>query len=268
MAQKESIMRYLETNTSAENDNQPRPSKRSHAWDDDRQQQQQQLAKPTQLHRVGASIGHKSPTLHALLTENIGNLFTDEEDGLVAMFVELHDSLPDPSPHIHQAIRRTLAKLWKWWNQVQTSEISRDVSGALTDDEIGLTAMMREMSQQVVGSSNNAAGSSSSSWGPTKEQFQSAQAFMDAMLAQMLHAFYQAKVAATDVAKEIPELVAPTPVGVIQDDVSLQGMFRELSQQWPGTSEEHFEEYMLGRLHTITEESIIAETVTSEDLDD
>lgn len=197
------------------------------------------LAEPAQLHRVGASIGHKSPTLHTLLAQHIPDLITDEEDGLVAMFTEIHRSIPDPQMHV--AMRSALARLWQFWNQVQDSEVSR----VLTDDQVGMAAFIKEVGDSTAMESRQA--------------LQSATQFLDAMLARMLHSFAQT----TQTASEISELVAPTPRGVIEDDVSLRGMFREVSQQFPRMQTKEVERHLLGRLQQISEESALDTNVVS-----
>ena len=193
------------------------------------------LSRPTQFRRVGASIGHKSsPTLHSLLKDHVPGVLIDEEDGLVAMFQEIHRSMPDTG--MDAAMQRALQQLWRAWLSVHA--VGQDTSRALTDPDIGMTAMFREFVTE-----------------PAAPAVLSATAFLDALLAHLLHSFYTVQHTAAAAAADTAELVIPTPTAPIDDDISMAGMLREVSQQFPRMRTDDMERHLLGRLQQISQES-------------
>jgi hypothetical protein len=176
------------------------------------------------LHRVGASIGNS--TIASLL-ENVPDVLKDEEDGIVAMFSEIHRSLPEPPEQLQAFIKSTLAHLLAAWTAVKSSTAAK----ALTDDEYGVTAMFKELGDSL----------------PKTD----VGAYLDALFANMVLAYYGAKSAA----KEVPQLLAPEQDSIIDDDVSLAGMFKEVAHQFPGVSEKEAESYMVNRFKQVTEEA-------------
>ena len=220
------------------------------------------LLTPTPLHRVGASIGY-SPTLHSLLTSHIPDFVVDEEDGIVAMFAEMNRSLPS-TEDVQEVLRKTLHQMWLVWKQVKAAALIEDdddeeedeinnvasrAAHVSDDEDIGMMAMFREIGDATI---------------PTaRAHWTSAEAFMDHLLAQMLHTFAQKSrsssfsttTATTNFYDALPEIVAPTPTtDLSHEDLSPQAMIREISQQWSRPSRD-VESYLLGRLQQIKEEA-------------
>eukprot|EP00977_Amphora_coffeiformis_P000079 scaffold19_cov169-Amphora_coffeaeformis.AAC.4 len=231
------------------------------------------LSRPTEFRRVGASIGHESsPTLHDLLTTHVSDMLVDEEDGLVAMFQEMSRQLPS-ARDVQAPLRRALQQLWQAWLSVQAA--GHETGRALTDPDIGVTAFFRELVETSQSSKNkelsSASSSSSSSAAAVSTQkdasLSSATAFLDALLAQLLHSFYKVKKTAQQTATETAELVVPTPTAPMDDvDVSMVAMFREASQHFPSSrlrSADDVERHLLGRLQQIAQESQLETTATT-----
>ena len=150
----------------------------------------------------------------------------------MAMFHEIHDSLPEPPELVEAFLKATMAQLLSVWARIRSSDASR----ALTDSEYGMNAMFREMGDSL-----------------PRGQPVDAKRYMDALLAHMVHAYYGAKSAAM----QVPELLLPTPEAAIDDDVSLSDMFREVSDRF-SCSEREAERYMVHRLQQATEEAKVA----------
>lgn len=191
---------------------------------------------PMTLHRVGASIGHDS-TINKLL-EYIPDVFADEDAGIVAMFDEIHKSMPEPPTQVKEFLKATMVQFWSVWTRIQSS----DVAHTVTDPEYGMGAMFREIGASL----------------PQAKKDLDATGYMDAILAHMMHAYY----GVTRQLKKVPELVAPnmSPKSAIMeadenDDISMVGMFREIARQLPDMSEQQVESYMMNRFREVSEEA-------------
>lgn len=237
------------------------------------------LARPTQLTRVGASIGHGwSPTLHRILSAHVPGCVADEEDGIVAMLVEAQRGLVETTPKAVLALRHMLAQMWQAWVRMghSTAALARM---AVTDENVGLAGIWKEIQDVMQWQVSTTTTSTSKSRAVVpvsisinhknpgeSSDLSSKQAFLDALLARMLHAFVQAKQAAT---VDLPEFMAPTPKTTLpeDEDISLQAMFMEVSRSFSPVptngarplSETDVERHLLDRLQQISEESFTAE---------
>lgn len=183
-------------------------------------------------HSHEASIGDETAGSHGtLLDKMIPDLVKDEEDGIVAMFREMHANLPEAPEQVKAMQAGALAQILKVWRQVEGTSAARM---ALTDEDASMVAMFREIAGSIGG-------------GLTRGG-QAASGFMDTLLARIL--------SAVQGLGKIPELVAPTPERSMEsEDVSLQAMFREIAQLFPGTSEAEVEDYMLARVGQVAEKA-------------
>jgi len=132
-----------------------------------------------------------------------------------------------------------------FWTHVQSSvqssvqsAKSSDVSRVVADPEIGMAGMFKEIGDSLPKSNVNASE------------------YMDALLAKLLETYSKAKHTVGNAASQVPELINPTPTTVIDDDVSLAGMFKEVARKFPGTTEQQAEGYMVGRLQQISEAAV------------
>ena len=228
---------------------------------------EENLCRPNEFRCVGASIGHKSsPTLHSLLKNNLSDMFTDEEDGLVGMFHAIHPQLPSTlDENVYVPFRQALERLWQAWLSLQSA--GYETSQALTDSDVGMSAMFRELFVNATQSSSftasynkdNREESFSQSFDDASAEkdlpssSSSATASLDAMLAKLLHSYYKVQKTARQTTTETAEVIVPTPTAPMNDvDVSLGTMFREASQHFPSTSRlrsaDDVERHLLGRL--------------------
>ena len=156
------------------------------------------------------------------------------------MFSEMRQAMPEPPEQVQAAMRATIGQLVAFWASLQSTEAVK----AIADPQFGMAGMFREMG------------------GSLNQGRMDATEYMDAVLANLLHTYYRAKSQVGSTAKQVgsaashvPELIVPTPETVIDDDVSIAGMFQEVARQFPGTTEEKAEQYMVGRLQQVAEES-------------
>ena len=223
------------------------------------------LCQPPQLNRVGASIGHKSPTLHGLLSAHVPGFVKDEEDGIMAMFAETHRKIRETTPRVSSALRKTLERLWDVWNKVtHSTEATAAPNSASTtssrsvEDEFGFRGMWKDMHDLV---NSSPAQSSEAS---------DAKAYLDALLANMLHTFAQAKDETTSDSSEPessfsrepawlsrePAWTLATPPDEDDDTSSLRAFYRQVSQKFPSIrSVKEVEWHLLERLQQISQES-------------
>jgi len=210
------------------------------------EQQRQVLASSVSLSRVGASIGEPSPVREILAY--CPGVMQDEEIGILAMFQEIQLQLLPPSSsssyfdHLHEYSDENVVKqaMLKLFALAASSELGRVV----TDDQYGFSAMFREWGHQL---------------GLRKYKMNAVQ-LMDALVAYVLRASYAVVKSGHDIGNAIT-LADEDFVSIINnddDDISLTGMFKEVSNHFPGIlSEREAETYVLTRFMQVAEEATV-----------
>ena len=182
-------------------------------------------------------------TIKKLFEQHLPGVVADEELGLVAMFQEIHQSMPEvPGKEL---ARTTMAHIFAAWADVQKKAIEAASSSSSSSNEsnsggsprsstatqleatedVSMAAMFREIGDALPGVQRDAAES------------------MDAILANMLLAV-----------SHVPELVSPTvtanSVVSKDEDLSLAGMFKEIASLIPGgnVSEKQVEKHIVDRV--------------------
>lgn len=203
---------------------------------------------PSSAHPVDVS-GDKAEGPSSVRNNVIPGVLSDQEIGMFAMFSEMHQeakrNMPEAPEQVKATMRAAMAKLLAFWTHVQSSvqssvqsAKSSEISRAVTDPEIGMAGMFKEIGDSLPKSNVNASE------------------YMDALLAKLLETYSKAKHTVGNAASQVPELINPTPTTVIDDDVSLAGMFKEVSRKFPGTTEQQAEGYMVDRLQQISEAAV------------
>ena len=172
-----------------------------------------------------------------LFNEHVPGVVADKEVGLVAMFQEIHQSMPE-TPGKEQA-RAAVAHIFAAWADMQKKTIEAAKSSMdsprsstavpIVKDDISMAAMFKEVGDAMPSVQRDAVET------------------MDAILAKMLLAV-----------SHVPELVSPTvtetSIGASKnEDISLTGMFKEIASLLPGgnVTEKQVETHMVGRVEQI-----------------
>ena len=215
------------------------------------------------------------PVMHEIFHEHVPGMVTDEEIGIAAMFREIHGVMPAASGQ--EVAREAMAQLWTAWTAVQRSaaaslaaaqEVTRsavDQATALHDDnegaaaagrgeeDISMAAMFREVRDSL-----------------RHEPEIDTKVYLDALLANMLHTYAQAREMVSPVVTQAHEMVSPTvtPKTLLnqEEDISLAGMFKEIANHFSG-SDQQAETYMINRLERLlclSEASTVASTDVNE----
>lgn len=225
-----------------------------------RQQEAERKAKNKSVIVATAATNSSFSANTADSNNHNNNPFMDEEIGIRAMFRELLPALqqglgvatqaqqqPQEQP-ISDDNKKKDRNSPTNNNSMKTSD--RDNSNPLTDDEIGIKAMFREVFPALEEGLGVDAATAA------EEHQEKYMQLIDAVTAKLLEALAQTS-------QNVQEIVSPPILeGSISadEDVSMPGMFREISRQLSSTSSSAVREddlaYQLGRLGTISEESL------------
>jgi hypothetical protein len=164
---------------------------------------------------------------------------TDEEHGILAMFHEINQKFPDLDTAPAQAyMKATLAGMFQVYTEtlknINDQEITRDLT--TRDEQYGMTAMFRELGEKfpdTTATTNNP----------------HAQAYINAMCAQLLHVYSTAALKA----KQVPQILhCDTKVVELDEDFGPQAMLKEVADRLGAAQAQA---YMLDRFVDLSTEA-------------
>jgi hypothetical protein len=181
---------------------------------------------------------YSSPVKEILSTLGEDISTTDEEYGILAMFKHIHEKFPDldtapAQAYMTAAFAGLVENYTKTVQNVNEHEITRDL--AETDEEYGMTAMFRELGEKFPDM-------------PATD----ANAYINAMLAQLLHVYYSTALKAS----KVPAILhCNTDVVELNEDVGPHAMLKEVASHFPGMSSSEVQQLMLGRFTELSNEA-------------